>query len=347
MSSLAAQQLDSIHAMLGAGQRSLRLERHSLVLWGLSFGGLVLCSDRLFTATQIPDSTWRALAWLGLLSAVIGTVSLLDWLLTRRAKRASDEVWSFIHRQVLKVWWLLLSAGVLATFATFFYGGGYLILPVWLVLVGLGLYVHGLFSEQAVEWAGVLLIAFGVCAVLFRLDVTTLQHLTASAFGLGLPLLAVLLERGKPRPAWLRAATLLLWLYVVLGPPLLLQHLADARQPEPAPLRSLQQWQGAPLARQAVLLPAGLTVPVRFDVSGDLFAPSAASVLPLVLKRPVDVLAENGHLTGAWRYPAGRWHHEPLPASIQVFGLRASLQPGTGAVAQASLSITMAARAAP
>ncbi|MEW6559387.1 MAG: MFS transporter permease [Pseudomonadota bacterium] len=347
MPSLAAQQIDSIHAMLASGQRSLRLERHSLVLWGVCFGGLIALSNHIITAQQIPDPTQRALAWLGLMSVVLGTVSLLDWALTRRAKRARDEFWSFIHRQVLKVWWLLLAAGVLATFATFFYGGGYLVYPLWLVLVGLGLYVHGLFSEQAVEWAGGLLIAFGVCAALFRLDVNALQCLAASAFGLGLPLLAALLERGEVRPVWLRAANLLLWLAVVLGAPLLAQHLADASQPAPAPLRSLEQWERAPLQRQAVLLPAGLTVPVRFDVSGDLFAPSAASVLPLMLRRPVEVLAEDGHLTGAWRYPDGRWHGEPLPAAILVSDLRAELQPNAGAQVHARLHVSMTARDAP
>ena len=151
MPSLAAQQIDSIHAMLASGQRSLRLERHSLVLWGVCFGGLIALSNHIITAQQIPDPTQRALAWLGLMSVVLGTVSLLDWALTRRAKRARDEFWSFIHRQVLKVWWLLLAAGVLATFATFFYGGGYLVYPLWLVLVGLGL-CTGCFPNR--RWNG-------------------------------------------------------------------------------------------------------------------------------------------------------------------------------------------------
>ncbi len=347
MPSIASQQLDSIHAMLGAGQRSLRLERHSLILWGTSFGGLALVSNHLLTADQIPDPATRAMAWLGLMTLLLGAVSLLDWQLTRRAKLARDELWSFVHRQVLKVWWLLLSAGVLGTFATFFYGGAYLIFPLWLVLVGLGLYVHGLFSEQTVEWVGGLLIALGVCSVLFRLDAQSLQYLAAAAFGLGMPLLALLQGRRQATsaPFWLRGAKLLLWLGVVLIPPLLAQRLADAQQPAAAPLQTLQEYTRNPLTRQTVLLPAGLSIPVHVEVSGDAFSPSASSVLPLILKRPVEVLVEHGRPTGQWRYPTGPWQHEGYPTALLIPWMRATLQPGIGPQLQVGLVVNMTARA--
>ena len=347
MPPLATQQLDSIQAMLGAGQRSLRLERHSLVLWGASFGGLILASDHIFTADQVPDPTHRALAWLALMGVLLGAVSLLDWQLTRQVKRARDEFWSFVHRQVLKVWWLLLTTGVLGTFATFFYGGAYLIFPLWLVLVGLGLFVHGLFSQPLVEWVGDLLIAFGVCGVLFRLDVQTLQHLAAAAFGLGMPLLALLLENGQARgsPFALRSMKLLLWLGVVLAPPLWAQRMAEAQQPAEAPLHSLAEFSRDPLPRQIVLLPAGLAVPVQIDVSGDTFAPSTQTVLPLVLKRPLEVLVDRGQLTGAWRFQGGNWHRDAWPAALLIPSIQATLQPGTGPRLRAGLVVRMAAHA--
>ncbi len=108
MPQLAIQQLDSIHSMLSAGHRNLRVEQHSLVLWGTICGGLILASNRILTAEQFPVVEQRAIAWLILLALTVSGVSLLDWHLTRRAKQARDEAWSFIHRQVLKVWWLLL-----------------------------------------------------------------------------------------------------------------------------------------------------------------------------------------------------------------------------------------------
>lgn len=347
MQTLASHQLDSIQAMLGAGQRSLRLERHSLVLWGVGFGGLILVSDHVFTARQMPDVAQRALAWLLLMALAAGAISLLDWLLTRRAKCARDEFWSFIHRQVLKVWWLLLGAGVLGTFATFFYGGGYLVFPLWLTLIGLGLFVHGLFSESTLEWAGLLFIALGVCGVTFGLDVHTLQYLAASAIGLGLPLLALLLDRGRPRPWAFRAALVALWLAAVLAPPLLMQKWRDAQQPASAPLRSLQSFARDPMARQTVLLPAGTVVPLHVELSGDTFAPSPAAVLPLTLARPVELLVDHGRLTGMWRHPDKPWRHDPLPNTILIPWIRAELQPGSGPVLRASLLVRTSAQTNP
>lgn len=59
MPQLATQQLDSIHSMLFAGHRNLRVERHSLILWGISCGGLILISNHILTA-EISGDLLRA-----------------------------------------------------------------------------------------------------------------------------------------------------------------------------------------------------------------------------------------------------------------------------------------------
>jgi len=184
MTQLAAQQLDSIHSMLSAGQRNLRIERHSLLLWGASSGGIILFSNHILTPEQIQAPGVRAMAWLILLVLSVSGIGLLDWHLTRRAKNARDEAWSFIHRQVLKVWWLVMSIGVLLTFAMFFYGGGYMVFAAWVVLAGLGLYVHGLFSEELLEWTGALIIAIGIGMLAFTLNPVVSRWVAASTLGL-------------------------------------------------------------------------------------------------------------------------------------------------------------------
>ena len=143
-----SQQLHAIHSMLTAGQRNLRLERHTLWLWGVPAGVLFVLSEHILTPEQFPDLTQRALAWLALLLTVLATVATLDWHWTRQAKQTRDEAWSFIHRQVVKVLWLLMGLATLTTFAMFFYGGGYMVCAVWLVFLGVSLYLHGLFSEE-------------------------------------------------------------------------------------------------------------------------------------------------------------------------------------------------------
>ena len=117
MPTSASQQLNAIASMMASGQRNLRMERWSLILWGLAGGLLFLFSESIFTPAQLPDLRQRALAWLLLIALVLGAVGTADWHLTQRAKQARDEVWSFIHRQVLKVLWLLMGIGALLTFA--------------------------------------------------------------------------------------------------------------------------------------------------------------------------------------------------------------------------------------
>lgn len=339
MPQLAAQQLDSIHAMLSAGHRNLRIERHSLVLWGANCGGLILASNHILTAEQFPVLEQRAIAWLILLALSISGVSLLDWHLTRRAKQARDESWSFIHRQVLKVWWLLMSVGVLLTFATFFYGGGYMIFAAWVVLTGLGLYVHGLFSEESLEWAGALIIAIGVGMLAFRLNNTASQWVAASTLGLGLPLLAAMLDRGRQRAAWVRLFQSLCWLLCVLIPPLLAQRLANASVPHDAPVVSLEEFRKQPAMQQIVALPAGSAIPVKVEVSGDVFRASNTSVLPLVLNGPIEIMMSNGQPTGEWRFPGESWALARETHWISIPWIKAELTPQTGPEIRTSLVV--------
>ncbi|HET7832751.1 MAG TPA: hypothetical protein VFK88_07280, partial [Gallionella sp.] len=311
----------------------------SLVLWGASFGGLILASNRIFTADRFPIVEQRALAWLILLVLTVSGIGLLDWYLTRRIKLARDEAWSFIHRQVLKVWWLLMAVGVLLTFATFFFGGGYMIFAAWVVLTGLGLYVHGLFSEQLLEWIGALVIAVGIAMLARRLNFADSQLVAASTLGLGLPLLAALLDRGRQRPGWVRLLQSAGWLLCVLVPPLLAQRLAGAEVPPDMPLVSLEQFRHQPAAQQVVILPAGSTIPVKVEVSGDLFRASDTSVLPLVLDRPVEVMMNHGQPTGDWRYSGESWSGAREPHWISIGWIKAELAPQSGPEIRAGMVV--------
>lgn len=339
MPPLATQQLDSIHSMLSAGHRNLRVERHSLVLWGASSGGLILASNHILTAEQFPVLEQRALAWLTLLVLTVSGVNLLDWHLTRRAKQARDEAWSFIHRQVLKVWWLLMSVGVLLTFATFFYGGGYMIFAAWVVLAGMGLYVHGLFSEELLEWAGALIISIGIGMLAFRLNYTASQWVAASTLGLGLPLLAAMLDRGRERPAWLRLVQSVGWLLCVLIPPLLAQKLVNTGVPPDAPVVSLEEFRKQPTRQQVVALPAGSSIPVKVEVSGNVFRASNESTLPLVLNEPLEIMMNNGQPTGDWRFPGESWALAREAHWISIPWIKAELTPQTGPEIRTSLVI--------
>lgn len=345
MTAPASQQLNAIHAMLSAGHRNLRIERHSLLLWGIPAGLLFVLSESIFTPAQMPLVETRAYAWLALLVCVLGAVASLDWAWTHRVKQARDEAWSFIHRQVQKVWWLMMGLAVLTTFAMFFYGGGYMVCAVWLVCLGISLYVHGLFSEELLEWVGAVTILIGIGSLLAQLPYETMRWIASAVFGIGLPLLALMLDRGRHRAALLRLAQMLGWLAAVLIIPLWLEqqvHGAPLIEPEALALESLRHGGLAPAGYRSVTLPAGTAIPVEIELSGDIFDNSGARpVLPLTLSRPIELMLLDGKLTGDARLAGETWQLARQVRWISIPSIKAELTPERGPLVSANLIVQL------
>jgi hypothetical protein len=345
MTTPAAQQINAIHAMLSAGQRSLRIERHSLLLWGIPAGLLFALSEFILTPAQIPDNSQRALAWLALLVVVLTAVAGIDWMWTRRVKEARDEAWSFIHRQVQKVWWLLMGLAVLTTFAMFFYGGGYMLCAVWLVILGLSLYLHGLFSEELLEWIGAVTIVIGIGSLFAQLPYETMRWIATAVFGIGLPLLAMMLDRGQHRPASVRLGQMLIWLAAVLVIPLWLEqrvHAGPQIEPEPLTLAAFRSNQRPTTGYHSVTLPAGTSIPVEIELDGDLFVTSGEKpVLPLVLNRPIELMMRDGKLTGDARFAGESWQLARQVRWITIPWIKADLTPENGPVVTSNLIVQL------
>jgi hypothetical protein len=339
-----ARQLDAIHAMLAAGHRNLRIERHSLLLWGIPAGLLWVFSESILTPAQLPDLRERALAWLGLLAVVLVTIAAVDWHFTRKIKATRDEAWSFIHRQVIKIWWLMMGLAALATFAMFFYGGGYMVCTVWLVCLGISLYVHGLFSEELLEWIGILTILIGIASLIAKLPYETIRWLAAAVFGLGLPLLALMLDGGRHRPAVVRLLQMLGWMAVVLILPIWVENSAHNHTlPETPPVPLADYLQHPPSTGDTiVLLPAGTVIPVELAMSGGLFVSDSESpVLPLKLARPLELLLRDGELTGDARFPGETWQQSRQVRWISIPWLKAELSPQRGPLVTGSLIVQL------
>ncbi len=343
MSDFASERLDDIRSMMSSGHRNVRFERHSLVLWGLAGALLTAFSSTVFTPEQIPSNQLRAIAWLVLLTVVLGAVGVADWQLMRRAKQARDETWSFLHRQIIKVWWLLMTTGTLLTFATFFYGGGELLFPAWLVLLGIGLYVHGLFSEEILEWIGGLIILMGVACGVTHVPAPTMKWIDASVLGIGFPLLAVMLDRGRARSTLQRGAQTFAWAVAVLALPVALIRLAPSAIVLDAPVISLQQFRSERAfdGPRAVALPAGTVIPVIAQVSADLFDSMAdQTMLALTLAQPVEVLMADGQMN-AVRRPGGRWALRPQGPWLVIPSVRAELTAEHGPVVRTRLILDL------
>lgn len=344
MSPVATQQLQAIHNMLSAGHRNLRIERHSLLLWGIPAGLLFAFSEQLLTPQQIPDLTTRALAWLLLLVGVLGAVGGLDWWWTRRVKQARDEAWSFIQRQVQKVWWLLMGLATLCTFGMFFFGGGYMVCALWLVIIGLGLHLHGLFSEELLEWIGGAMMLTGIGSLFAGLHYESMRWIAAATFGLGMPLLAMMLDRGRHRPFYFRLAQLLGWLLVALALPLSVQKFATEQKLPEAPLLTLDEFRNGglpPDGNAVVSLPAGTRVPVDIEVSGDIFASTGNPAMYLTLTRPVELPFVDGQLADHSRFPGESWQNPKKARWVQIPWIKAELAPDLGPVIRSQLIVTL------
>lgn len=302
----AQQQLQSIHAMLNAGQRSVQLERHSLLLLG-GVGGLIAAlTEYLITAERFPDVTERAIALLLWLAATLGGLSVVEHWLTRRARSRRNETLPFAQAQITRAWWMLLGMGTLGSVAMFFYGGGPMVYALWIVLLGLGIYLFGLFSQALIEWIGLATILLGVAALAAGLPYQATHWLAASCFAIGMPLAGWLNRRhgsaGLPR----RVLALLLWLTLVAAPPLALARVSFVSTPVSTPLvlgaSSLVR------GEQVLRLEPGTPVALQLDLDSPVLSARPTAGLTLQLDAPLEVALRDGAPDGRYRFGAGAWH---------------------------------------
>jgi len=290
----AQEQLHSIHAMLAAGHRSVHLERQSLFLLGGVGSFLAIASEWVITVERFPDNRQRALATLVWLIFWLGGMSLLDYRLTRNARLRRAETVPFVQAQIQRAWWMLLVMGALGTFAMFFYGGGAMVYALWIVLLGLGMYLFGLFSRPLIEWIGLATMLLGVAGLAAGLPLGATRWLMASCFGIGMPLAGWLGQRSDERSRAWRFLALLTWLALVVLPPLLFVRMS----PVPAPTAD----------SQVMHLAAGTRVPLRIDLESPLLSASPQAGIELTLTQPVDVVLKGGEPDGRYRIGDSDWH---------------------------------------
>lgn len=306
--------LHAIQAMLAAGHRSICLRSHTLLLWGVTGGILCLSLDYILTPERFPDMWVRHLALLFLLAVVLSGVALADYGLTRRRLQELDESLSFTQAQITKVWWLLIGMGVVFSFASGMYASGAMTFGIWLLLTGIGLYVHGLFSDRVLEWAGMSIIVLGAGSLVAQIGYLQMKWLAASTFGIGLPALALILDRGVQRSLSVRLMRLGLWLCVVLLAPLI-GYLSFDRTV-------------APVSGRVIEFPAGTVVPLKVRMKSDSLQVGGDAELPMTLKQPLRVALNGDKPDGRFQLEGQDWKRFPFDFRIRVDGFSAELEPG-------------------
>lgn len=303
------EQLQSIQSMLTAGHRSVRLERHSLWLLGGVGGFIVAVTEYVITADRFPDIAQRALALLAWLVVWLGALCVVDHRLTRRARERRDETLPFAQAQLTRAWWMLLGMGTLGSIGMFFHGGGSMIYVLWIVLLGLGIYLFGLFSQPLIEWIGLATILIGVAALAAGLPYGTTHWLAASCFGIGMPLAGWVRQRvGESAPWSCRVLGLLAWIALVALPPVVLaQRLPQVATPTGPVVAATQVQTGA--GEQVLRLPAGTPVALTLDLEGPVMSAPGPSRIALKLDRSMEVVLRDGEPDGRYRVgEGGRWH---------------------------------------
>jgi hypothetical protein len=297
--------------------------------------------DLIITRQTFPERWMRATMALGLIGGVLLVAGMADFRLTRRARRARDETLSFVQRQIYKSWWLLLAMGVLLNFGMVFFGGGYMAFSMWMVLVGMGLFFHGLFSRQNLEWGGVLLIAVAVTPLALRMPHEAMRWLAAAAFGIGVPVMGLLFDANAPAAVSARLLRAGLWLVAVTAPAALAYYLVTTALAPSAPHVSLDAFRNSAILpqRQVVTLPAGTRIPLAVRLRGDMIE-EVELTIPLVLSRSLDIGMRDARPDGRFRIDAGDWKSRAYDFRIRDVKIDAALSPATGPSASAEMRLS-------
>lgn len=309
MSTSAHTQLEAIHAMLETGHRSVRLEKHTLPLWGITLGLLIAFIGRFFHGLYAQAFWLGSLAEHLTIAVILAAAFITDYRLTRRARRQRDESVSLTQKRVTQMVWLLVTLGfLLSVFSAVKFGGARHVLGLQIVLAGVVLYSIGLFAESWLRWAGFALLCLGALSVLVVSTSTDQRWLTASTFAVGFPFIQYLMPRTQTVTRRITASLLLL--VAIAGGTVSASylHYRTAIAADHLPRFALADLPASPLPGQYVVtLPAGTPVPVDLIIAGELFRARAEAKWQLELAQPVDAVLNDGRITGRYRVAGGRW----------------------------------------
>ena len=342
MATDTSKQIEAIHSMLTSGQRSIRIERHTLVLWGLTAAFLCLLTPLLFTTELFPILWQRAVAEFTFLALVLGTVATIDFTSTQRLRRRRNESLSFVQRQITKVWWSLIGLGLLVTLGMHFFGGGYMVFGVWMILFGLALFIHGLFSQQMLQWSGIMVVILGLSAVFLMVPFEVTRWLASSVFGIGMPVLSFMLEPKKNQAMTKRLMISAVWLAVVLSPVVASYYIVrqySVPGGDTVSLAAFRQQLQVP-TQQIVSLPAGTVLPIQIKLKGDVFEQENVAVVPVTLTKALQIVLRDGEPNGHFRVAQGDWKQRMYNFWVRNLKLEASLTPTEGPIASAAMEIS-------
>lgn len=305
-------QLDAIYSMMEDGQHSVKMERHSLLIWGITAAGLILVTDLLLNKEAIPIHWQLMMSQTTFISVILFFAGLWDLKLTRKVRRQRDESLSFIQLQLTKVWWFFVALIVLLNVGMNFFGGGYMFYGLTLGLMGMAFYIHGLFSTQMLKWIGLMMISIGIASVALNLHFLATKWLAAGVFGLGLPMLAFILDKPTTHSTLSkRLALSAVWFVVVIVPSAFAYQYELRFNAESLVTRSITEYNQLSAEQaaqtQIIYFPAGTEVPVNITMKGDLVETKQFTHISMKLKKELAVVINNGKTNGHFKVAESEW----------------------------------------
>jgi len=328
------EQLDAIHSMMASGQYSVRIERHTLILWGLGIAFLITVTGSIFTLERFPVFWQKIAAAHFFITAVLISIGIWDFRLTLRARRIRDETLSFVQMQLTKVWWLLIILIVMVNLGTNIFGGEPIFLSILLGLIGLALYIQGLFSQQMLSWIGTMMMIIGIVMVVLGVPFPMQEWLAAGVFGIGFPFLAFILDKTESKHSLKRRfIAACVWLILVIVPSVVVYQW-EIRNVNPEVTEiGLSQYRSqtiSPTDTQVVRIPSGFIVPIQIELVGDLIEDNKAITIPFKLSRSVDIAVKDNKPDGRFRVAEGEWKKHVYSLTARVTELRSTIEPIQG-----------------
>ena len=328
-------QLEAIYSMMEDGQHSVKMERHSLLIWGITAAVLILITDQIFNLNTF-SVRWQLIFMQTIfISIILFIAGLWDLKLTRKIRQLRDESLSFIQLQLTKVWWFFIALIVLLNVGMNFFGGGYMFYGLTIALIGMAFYIQGLFSTQMLKWIGAMLIVIGLASVALNLHFLVTKWLAAGVFGLGFPLLAFILNKPATHSSLYKRLILsTIWFAIVIFPAVITYQKKINFNAEGLVTRSISEYKllnkKQAMQKQIIHLAAETEVPVHFNVSGNIFTLSQAGNARVKLKKDFDIVIEQGKANGYFRADGKNWRTRVKNLHVRTFRMNSEIEQDKG-----------------
>lgn len=197
------------------------------------------------------------------------------------------------------------------------------------------------------SWIGVCLILLGLGSIALGMTQLQQEWLAISALGVGFTLLAWWLDYleskswGKPNMIK-RAILSSVWLLVVIVPVAAASWLKQDNSLDELPIISFDSYQNqihGNKQRQIVRIPAGTTMPLNIELSGNLLDKTIMNSLKVNLAEAIDVVVSGEETEGIARIVGGMWKSDQRPYRIRKFQLSSSFDRDKGPEAKLTLDI--------